>query len=237
MKYYYTTFIFLICFVNLGLAQSKHRGAMSYGYSKAMGDFGSKSPDNPSAGYANGGVFALLSYSHTVYKNFGIIGLIQTQSISTDYQNLADEVSRQVPKGNGDIRNGLWRSSGYFLGVSHSYGISSKWHLESRVALGINDDFFSPGFIAVDLYGPPDYPSWIIQQSATQKNRTFALMLGIDFNYEVEENISLIINIDYFNAKPEFNDVETLTNLERTENDFRQSVKTINCGIGIAVKF
>ncbi|NBG67020.1 hypothetical protein [Acidiluteibacter ferrifornacis] len=170
---------------------------LTIGISNPVGEFGAD--DN---GLAKTGVqINLLNFGYRFSKNIGIAGTWFGAANSLD----------------GDQIKSPWTYGGILLGPLFTFHLASRVELDLRPMVGYTA-FTSPKF---DIDNSPFYTQTI----GGDRSSVFAYNIGSMFRFHTGAKTSLLLSVDYFNARPEFD-----------ESQFRQEVETITIGFGVALR-
>ena len=164
--------------------------------------------------------------------NFGITALLRGQANPTDAQIVADELSNQVAGVHWTVESANWSIGGLMVGGFGSFPISEKASFDLRAMIG----FLSSTSPEITITGTePGFTAWGKQGSSTATS--FSYLFGAGFKFDIGSKIYLLTNLDYLGSNPEFLRIElTASDGSRETGTWKQSLGTINLGVGIALK-
>lgn len=227
--------LILILLLNtIGLyAQDKGYIAVSLGPSIPLGDFASKDIDKESAGFAKTGAIFDISFGYKLGKNFGVSALLRGQANKTDAQAMANEMVSKIPfEMNVRVESQAWSLGALMVGGYGSFPVEKKFSVESRLMIG----FISATLpkVTFDL-SDADGSGWVKRSSTT--GTSFAYLIGAGIKYDAGKRVSVLANIDYMGANPEFSDVEVTNSIgDYSKNTFSQKYGSINIGFGVGYR-
>jgi hypothetical protein len=226
---------FLVSFISSSVAQDK-KGyiGISLGPSFPIGDFASKNFSNRNAGFATTGAIFDISFAYKLGKsNFGITGLIRGQANALDVQAMADELGNSLRGTNWTVESGgAWTLGGYFIGGIGSFPVSEKVSFDTKAMIGIGISTIPE----ITITSSDNFGSYWTKQSITTSS-SLAYTLGVGFKIELGKSLYLLTNLDYLGSEPEFQNIDIVdSDGDRTKFTYKQSIRTINLSIGIALK-
>jgi hypothetical protein len=206
---------------------------ITIGPSIPVGDFTSTDLANTDAGLANTGFFYDITLAYKLGgSNFGISSLLRSQANPVDVQSVAEEFSNRFPGTSWRVESKPWTVGAVLIGGFGSIPISQKVTFDTKAMIGFSSSA-SPD-ITFDVTGPGG-SGWIKQSSVIASS--FAFLVGGGFKFEMGNKLFLLTNVDYFNTRPEFRNIETTTDLgDRVRNTSSLTIQTLNISIGVAVK-
>ena len=203
---------------------------VSAGTGIPVGLWGKKDIENGKAtGFTQRGKAYNLSLTYKLGKgNYGLTSLIGRQINTVDTKAYADAYSRINEGGDYKVESDDWRVNQFMLGGFVTKPLSQKLDIDLRVLAGV----VHAGRPATDIFdGDFNYST-----STGTYSTSFAYTLGTGIKYHIGKRLDLLVNVDYLNAKPEF-DVDTGVNGDSSGNSiFSQNINSINLSVGIAVK-
>jgi hypothetical protein len=207
---------------------------ISLGPSLPIGDFASKNFSNTNAGFATNGAIFDISFAYKLGKsNFGITGLIRGQANALDHQAMADELGNSLRGTNWTVESGgAWSLGGYFIGGIGSFPVSEKVSFDTKAMIGIGISTIPE----ITITSSDNFGSYWTKQSSTTSS-SLAYTLGVGFKFELGKSLYLLTNLDYLGSEPEFQNIDIVdSDGDRTKFTYKQSIRTINLSIGIALK-
>lgn len=227
----------MVSVTNIGFSQKKGCVSLSLGSSLPVGAFANKYPDNnlnnPS-GYAKLGTVIDISFTQTLYKNYGLAASIYAHANPTDHQNLVDYLSQQPP-GAGNISQGTWATGAVLIGIYSSYILTERLRIEPQLLFSYAKSD-APRLKAYNLDGSGGYPSWIYREFINSKHAVILLARTV-LKYDLGTRFCILTNIDLMATKSEFKDRKTVTNLGSEYHSFTQKIRIFNFSLGIGYQF
>jgi hypothetical protein len=88
----------------------------------------------------------------------------------------------------------------------------------------------------ITITSSDNFGSYWTKQSSTTSS-SLAYTLGVGFKFELGKSLYLLTNLDYLGSEPEFQNIDIVdSDGDRTKFTYKQSIRTINLSIGIALK-
>ncbi len=203
---------------------------LSVGPNIPTGDFASKDINKPTAGWAKTGYVADVSLAYNVAKNFAVIGMLRTQGNSVDFEPLLTELSIQNPSITWAIPPSSWNLYSLMGGGQMELPINMSASFLLKVMAGIAN-ISSP---EIKIVGSQGYNSASVTIESSSANASI-LLLGGGFKIALNENIGLLLNLDYSKTTPQFTNVKTTSAFAPTTTQtFSQPYSTYNLSVGIA---
>jgi hypothetical protein len=200
-------------------------GGINGGLAMPLGDFGSKSLNSNSAGFANVGYNLAISANLIHNKSgFGAMICFSNQINSTNFKDVSNFLS--ITKGLNTPISGDYQLTSYLIGPSYNYRISEKFSASSYILAGLVDAK-SPEVKYVFTNS-----SLFVNQNAV-KSSQLGFNLGTVLKYRLTKSLYLsgFLNIDYANLG--FRNVVTNTNTGDEIGDIEITAITANSGLGI----
>jgi hypothetical protein len=208
--------------------------AFSIGPAFSIGDFASVDLNNKYAGFASTGIMYNLSLAYELGSNLGIITSLRKESSGIDEEGILNELEKQVPQANWTVESKNWTTRSFLVGLygSFPFGAAGKSSFDIRAMLG----YVSASVPELDISGTYNSAyAYTIQQAKNTGSAGY--LIGVGFKFNLSAAFCLLINADYFNAKPEFENVETVSNFSApVYNTFQQPFQTISISAGFGLR-
>lgn len=211
---------------------------LTAGISLPEGDFASTAPDNNAAGYAKNGFTFSALFGHKIHKRFGGFAMLSLAAHPTDNAALSRALNQNSNAYVWKAEKSIWSVTGFTFGPQYSVNFK-KAAIDFRLSAGALN-FISPEFViqGTNTSGGPS-------ATFTQKeSRTSSLVIGggASYKYEIKWGWVILVNADFFSAKPEFIDVEQITEVEgqnpqSTQVNFQQQFMMLQFGAGVGYVF
>jgi hypothetical protein len=238
LRFIFRCFLILSCiYPNLIIAQAENDYpgfiGVSLGSSIPLGDYSSKDADNETAGWANPGAVFDVSFGYKLGAGkVGLCALLRGQANYVDAQSYANALASQVAGVNWSVQGGYWGMGGFLFGGFGSLQVSETVLFEPRVMLGFLNA--SNPEITISVSGPGG--SYWIKQNSTSA-RSFAYLVGGGLRFNIGKRMSLLTNLDYMAAQPEFINVQLLDSDGNLSSDsWSQEIVTLNLSAGLAIR-
>jgi opacity protein-like surface antigen len=220
----------ILC-ITTGLSQEKGFVALSVGHSAALGDFGSKDPNNKDAGLAKSGVSYDLSLGYKLNKNLGITALYRLQGHEIDGQVLANQLSSQLPAGlTGTVETSGYAISSFLVGGYGSFEIAEKLNLEPRILIG----YASINFPSINY----KFNNGLVVNQSSVTGSDFGWLIGTGIKYNFDNHWCFLANLDYTSANVDIKNVVTSSNTgSSSKNNLTIKFSSFNSNIGIGYRF
>jgi len=198
---------------------------MNYGFSKPMGVFASKNPNNTNAGFAENGLFFDLSLLIKFGKKMGFATTYISQNNWFDDLNYSkyshDEINVTVDK---------WKINGIMLGGVYTTPISSILDFETKALFGFLDATIPAKYIEYDA----NPSKW--QKVSSSSSNSFSFLLNMGLKIKVSPRIHINILYSFLTSNPEFT-IQTNDYLKNeTFRTYNQPFQTINLTMGFGIK-
>lgn len=230
----------MLVFFSLAQAQQDVGGFfhLSLGVSLPEGDFASDAPDNSAAGYANTGLTINALFGHKIHKKFGGFAMLTFAGHPIDHIALSAALNQNASSYQWKAERAFWSVTGFTFGpqLSHNF---KKAAVDFRLSAGALN-FISPELVihgTSQASGPPAVYT-------RKKSQASSLVLGggLTFKYEIKWGWVILANADFFAAKPEFLEVEQITEIEgqtpdQSFTDFKQEFIMLQFGTGVGYVF
>jgi hypothetical protein len=198
-----------------------------------VGDFASKDIDNQSAGFASSGAIFDINFTYMVNNNWGFTASLRGQSNPFDDDAYETALENDNPGTTWTINSEPWGIGGLLIGGVKQMPISENSIFEVKAMFG----FLRAVFPNVEWSGKQGIfePKGKIHSTTAS---ALSGLVGVGFRYNITSVLALTANLDYLGARPEFRDVETVTNYNTVQREtFRQKFGAINFGVGLGFMF
>ena len=228
-------FLLLVILFNFlqGFSQNKSMVSISMGPSFAVGNFANKNPNNSTSGIATTGVVFDIHFTHLLNENLGIAAILRGQSNATDAKAIEDEMKKMYPQVQWSVQSNYWGIGGLLFGGFGTWPLYNKCSFDAKFLIGIANAT-SP---EITITGKSALSTEWVKQNSTPSN-TFAFMPGVGLNVHPTNRISILLNLDYLLANPDFINVNTYSSTgQLVKYAFSQKMETINISLGFGWHF
>ncbi|MBI1221551.1 MAG: hypothetical protein GC180_03015 [Bacteroidetes bacterium] len=208
------------------------------GTSISSGDFGATNANNPAAGFANNGLMLHALLGHKIHKQFGAFVSMNFSVNPVNEAALSKALNSGPNSYSWAVKANSWSLVGFMFGPQFSQNFK-KTAFDFRVALGALN-FISPQltYSGTSLNGS-DVLNIVTKE---KKASAFAIGAGMTFKYEFKWSWVALINADYYQANPVFNQVEKVTKQtgkpdQTTYIQFQQAFRIYQLSLGIGYVF
>lgn len=234
--------ILLLSLAYFGLAQAQQDVGgffhVTLGVSLPEGDFASDAADNTAAGYANTGFTVNALFGHKIHKKFGGFAMLSFAALPVDHVALSEALNKNAGSYQWKAERAFWSVTGFTFGPQWSHNFK-KAALDFRLSAGALN-FISPELVIQGISRTTEPPAVYTRK----KSQASSLVLGggVTFKYEIKWGWVLLANADYFAARPEFLQVEQITQIEgqapdQSFSDFKQEFIMLQFGTGVGYVF
>lgn len=240
MRHLFSIALFFLAIAASGQKDVGGFAHASLGVSLPMGDFASTDGNNPAAGYAKTGVNINALFGHKIHKQFGMFAMVMFDAHGVNKQALTRNLNQISGSYHWEAEGAIWTLTGVTFGPHFSQNFK-KSAFDLRFGIGALN-FISP---KLTINGTP-VTSGAGKASYVQKEKkSSAWMLGggMTFKYEIKWGWVLLLNADYYQANPEFENVETVTEIEGQPDktvdviSFSQEFKMLQLTTGVGIVF
>lgn len=232
-------FLMVLC-ACLGKAQQDVGGFFHFtlGVSLPEGDFASKAADNTGPGFAKTGMTANVLFGHKIHKEFGGFAMLMFSVHPIDNIALSASLNNNSNAYQWKAERAFWSVTGFTFGPQFSHNFK-KSALDFRLGAGALN-FISPELIIEGTEVNSGPTARITQKQSRASSWGFGG--GVTYKYEVKWAWVILVNADYYAAKPEFIQVEQITevegqNPETSYSNFKQEFIMLQFGMGLGYVF
>lgn len=208
--------------------------SINFGASMPVGDFKNADIYNENSGFAKSGFQYSVSYQHIVYKRFGLLAKFRGESNAFDSQKLAEEFMKVYDNSyHFSASSDSWTSRSLLIGGYFSLPAAKKVVIEPKVLFGYTSVTNPP--IIISGYTGQGYASTVSEEKT---GTAISLLIGVGLKVELSDKINFLADVEYFSAKPKFDNVKTTANDGSVFfSSYKQPITTVNIGIGIGYRF
>lgn len=210
-------------------AQFNGSASISFGPSIAVSDFGSTDSSNEHATGAGLGIISELSLNYLLRSNIGIAAAYRYVSNSQHTDQLRDMFVSQtgIP---ATMSATNWKSFTTLLGIYSSYPIGTTYSINGKLMLGYMQAN-SPELILSIING--SMTETIKQEVGTTYTLSFLVAMGMQM--KLSRKFLLLLNADYMEANPTFENVRISGNGRVLTTSFMQRMSMLNISLGIGL--
>jgi hypothetical protein len=187
----------------------KFSAAFSIGSAFPVGKFGSSNSADTTAGWALPGPAVNLSFGYHLTKSTGLLLLMSGQLNKQDANTFTKRIKDNSGPGTEvHTTTSSWRVGKIMAGVFFNKPISNSGKISLRTSLiggGVKSYF--PGYkyegTSNPTGSPADQSAFMASFSGMKLPWVFGFQVNAGAQYEVAENIFLLADLNYFNAKVE----------------------------------
>lgn len=227
-------FAFLVQFLAFNNAKAQSNRSVyldySYGISSPLGDFASRNFNNSDAGFAKGGLSSSFTIGYDFNdKGFGLLFKSQSHINMFNADDYAKQLNRFTDDGFWYVSGNFYSMNTFMLGVKKWIDLSPKSKVDAHVLLG----YAMAKTPQIEVY-ESFLPYWGVELAAF--SNTVGFQLGLAYEYQINNRLSLIASMEYFGASAEFEDITSYTSSGKIYSDTRnQKMNVINTRIGLGV--
>lgn len=219
--------------------------SVNYGLNIPTGNYGSKKFSNSEAGFATKGSVFDIAFGHKILPKLGVMAMSRGLANGFDVGEYAQGLANYLGPSNPmevttvGVESNSYSLGGLLTGIYGSFPIANKISFEPRLLAGISG--VSLPAMTIDVYeSGAKIISFIREHSTTV---AFSYNIGAGTVFDVSKKVKLMINVDFFAAKAEWNDVQEISighisdETEIYYYDYDQNFGTVNVSTGIGFKF
>jgi hypothetical protein len=225
--------------------ERKGYSSIILGASIPTGNFKSENFYNNEAGYANGGILFDIAFAYNFHPKLGVKSIMRGQANPLDAgtyaQDLADFLGEDYAAGSTtvSVQSSVYSLGGMLVGLNGSFPIEKNIKFEPYALIGLSTATL-PSMMVESFYYQNKMNS-IYQEQAT--TNSFSYIIGASAKLNLSEQICLLLNLDYYASKAEWNNVRVITvgHVSRTTEvrnyRYEQKFSTINLSGGVGFRF
>lgn len=240
MKTKIITTLLLLLFAVGGYAQigGTHRKttlSLNIGLSTPLGDFASTSAGNPAAGYARMGTVGDLTYTYLMGKYFGIAAKFRFLVNPYNHKSIDEQLTTAYQSQGID-----WQVTAYRYGMGTllaggygSFPITGNVSFDAKLMAG----YMLIRHPDVDARGWDGDGDYYFVGKKMKDATGFAASLEVGLKWKVSRHLAILGNVDYYMAKPRYDEFETSTTGNVQYHNFTQNFATLSYTLGLGVMF
>jgi hypothetical protein len=225
--------------------ERKGYSSIILGASIPTGNFNSDNFYNNEAGYANGGVIFDITFAYNFHSKLGIKSILRGQANPLDAGTYAQDLANFLGEGNPmgstsvSVKSSVYSLNGTLIGLNGSFPIAKTINFEPFALIGFSTATL-PSMTVESFYYQNKINS-IYQEQAT--TNSFSYIIGAAAKLNLSEQICLMLNLDYYASKAEWDNVRVITlgHVSRTTEvrnyKYEQKFSTINFSGGVGFRF
>lgn len=241
------TMIFIFSVSNLFAQNPVNKGffSVNIGPSIPTGNYASKVYNNNAAGYATIGFVRDYSFGYKIHPKLGLTAVFRSQANGYDAnsyaQGLENYLQAKYPNSAAKVTmvSNAYTFSGMLAGVYGIFPISEKMSFEPRFLMGLSIPTLPDN--TLETYSDGSRITTTFQRSTAD----FALSynIGLGTKYEVGKKFYFLMNLDFYAASANFQNVEFI-NYGYVTREFEiehfyhfQNFSTFNLNTGFGFRF
>lgn len=234
--------------IHISVAQDLERkgfAAFNIGGSLPTGSFASSNFSDDESGYATSGLVIDFALGYKINRKFGLTALYR--SLVNGYKNIAyaDDLANYFKSGSPSrnprvfVESEMYSLGGLLAGIYGSAPIQNKIDCQPYFLVGLSAATLP--YMTTETYESGTKLTTFIRERAGAI--AFSYMLGARANMSLSNQVSLLLNLDFFSAKASWESVQeigighTSNTVEYFKYDYYQKFKTLNISAGLGFKF
>lgn len=238
----------LFLFSTKGHSQDSDRKgftSINLGLSIPTGNFRSNNFSNSESGYATTGLIFDITFGHKILHNLGVTAIYRSQANGVNTGAYAQDLANYFGAGNPagttsvSVKSSVFSLGGIMVGLYGTFPIVDKLSFEPRVLVGFSAATL-PAMTTETYKSGTKITTFVREQSASF---AFSYIIGTEVKLDISKKICLLLNIDFYAAKAEWENVQEIGighitgNTEIYKFDYNQKFSTFNLSAGLGFRF